>query len=132
MTGWCRISTLELPECDMEGQDAESLTEVLAQCLALTHLDLKKDMIGAGWTESFARGLAQCTSLAHLDLSCNGIGSGGAEGLARVLGQCAAMVHLELTYNDIGAAGAESLECWDSAQRWLTSVFAAMRSAQAG
>ncbi len=30
MTGWCRISTLELPRCDMKGQDAEILAEVLS------------------------------------------------------------------------------------------------------
>ena len=40
MTGWCRISTLELPRCDMKGQDADNLAGVLAQCPALAHLDL--------------------------------------------------------------------------------------------
>jgi hypothetical protein len=40
MTAWCRISTLELPSCDIKGQDAERLAGVLAQCPALAHLDL--------------------------------------------------------------------------------------------
>ena len=31
MTVWCRIRTLKLPECDMEGQDAEILAGVLEQ-----------------------------------------------------------------------------------------------------
>ena len=64
------IITLELSRCGMEGQDAERLAEVLAQCPVLT----------------------------HLDLSGNGIGAAGAERLAGVLGQCAALAHLNLGY----------------------------------
>ena len=45
MTAWCRITTLELPECQMKGQDAERLAGVLAQCLALAHLDLSGNLI---------------------------------------------------------------------------------------
>jgi len=37
------IITLELWRCGMEGQDAERLAEVLAQCTALTHLDLGRN-----------------------------------------------------------------------------------------
>ena len=40
LTAQCRISTLELPNCEMKGQDAERLAGVLAQCPALAHLDL--------------------------------------------------------------------------------------------
>jgi len=35
-----RISTLDLHQCAMKGQDAERLAGVLAQCPALSHLDL--------------------------------------------------------------------------------------------
>ena len=31
MTAWCRITTLELPRCDMKGQDAERLAGVLVR-----------------------------------------------------------------------------------------------------
>jgi hypothetical protein len=31
MTAWCRISTLELPSCDIKGQDVERLAGVLAE-----------------------------------------------------------------------------------------------------
>jgi hypothetical protein len=138
MTGWCRITTLELPECEMEGHDGASLAGVLAQCPALAHLDLSDNhnfgaggaarlagvlgqcpalahlnllgnLIGAGGAESIAGVLALCTALAHLNLSDNRIGNAGAESLAGVLGQCAALAHLDLTNNQIGNAGAESL-----------------------
>jgi hypothetical protein len=36
----CRIITLELPECEMKGQDTERFAGVLPQCPALAHLDL--------------------------------------------------------------------------------------------
>ncbi len=50
MTG-C-ISTLELPDCDMTGQDAERLAGVLAQCPALAHLDLSSNFdFGAAGAE---------------------------------------------------------------------------------
>ena len=35
MTVWCHITTPELPGCEIEGQDAERLVEVLVQCPAL-------------------------------------------------------------------------------------------------
>jgi hypothetical protein len=44
MTAWCRITTLELPNCKIIGQDAERLAEVLAQCPALAHLDLSGNL----------------------------------------------------------------------------------------
>ena len=37
----CSISTLELPRCEMKGQDAKRLAGVLAQCRALAHLELR-------------------------------------------------------------------------------------------
>jgi hypothetical protein len=40
MTAGGIIITLELPRCGMEGQDAESLAGVLAQCPALAQLNL--------------------------------------------------------------------------------------------
>jgi hypothetical protein len=40
MTARCRITTLELLECEMKGQDTERLVGVLAQCPALAHLDV--------------------------------------------------------------------------------------------
>ena len=64
MTVWCRISTLELPRCDMKGQDAERLAGVLAQCPALAHLDLSGNSdLGAGGAASLAGVLGQCREL---------------------------------------------------------------------
>ena len=63
MTGWCRISTLELPRCDMKGQDAEilagvlRLSGVLGQCRELVHLSLSGNYIVAGGAERLASNL---------------------------------------------------------------------------
>jgi len=46
----CRMTTLELPRCDMTGQDAEMLMRVLAQCPALAQLGLRGN----------SRGLQEC------------------------------------------------------------------------
>jgi hypothetical protein len=110
MTARCRISTLELPRCDMKGRDAEMLAGVLAQCPALAHLDLSgnSDFRAAG-AERLAGVLGQCQELVHLNPSRNIIGAGGAARLAGVLPQCAALAHLDLSRNYIGAGGAESL-----------------------
>jgi hypothetical protein len=109
MTAWCRITTLELPVCDMTGQDVESLAGVLAQCPALAHLDLSGNYIGAGGAERLAGVLAQCPALAHLNLCDNSIGNAGAGSLAGVLAQCAALAHLDLRHNNIGAVGGRRL-----------------------
>jgi hypothetical protein len=89
MTAWCRISTLELPRCDMTGQDAESLAGVLWN-------DIK-----AAGAESLSGVLAQCTALARLDLGGNGNGAGGAGQLTEVLPQCMALKTLILADNDV-------------------------------
>jgi hypothetical protein len=110
MTAWCIISTLELPECDMKGQEAERLAGVLAQCPALAHLDLSGNYhFGAAGAERIAGVLGQCRELVHLNLSGNQIGPAGAERLAGVLAQCPALAHLNLSGNQIGPAGAERL-----------------------
>jgi Ran GTPase-activating protein (RanGAP) involved in mRNA processing and transport len=46
---------------------------VLAQCAALTHLDLSRNGIGEERAESFAGVLEQCPALAHLNFQDNGI-----------------------------------------------------------
>jgi Ran GTPase-activating protein (RanGAP) involved in mRNA processing and transport len=59
--------------------------------------------------ESLAGVLAQCTALTHLDLSFNMIDAAGAESLAGVLSQCTALADLNLSFNMIGAVGKERL-----------------------
>ena len=60
MTGWCCISRLELPRCEMKGQDAEILAAVLAQCPALAHLDLSENYhLAAGGPQRLAGVLRQ-------------------------------------------------------------------------
>ena len=79
MTARCRITTLELPKCEMEGQDAERLAGVLTQCPALAHLDLSDNYtFGAAGADRLAGVLVQCRELVHLDLSSNRIGHVGA------------------------------------------------------
>ncbi len=109
MTAWCRISTLELPECDMQRQDIERLAGVLAQCPALVHLDLSDNSDFEAGAAGLAGVLGQCRELVHLNLSRNKIVAGGAESLAGVLPQCAALAHLNLCNNEIGAGGTERL-----------------------
>jgi Leucine-rich repeat (LRR) protein len=103
MTVRCLITTLELPECEMKGQDAERLAGVLGQCRELVHLNLSDNQIGPDGAERLAGVLAQCPALAHLDLCGNQIGPTGADSLAGVLGQCAALSHLDLSCNDMGS-----------------------------
>jgi hypothetical protein len=97
MTSWCRITTLQLPRFDMQGQDAERLAEVLVQCPALAHLDLSENLnFGAAGAEKLAGVLGQCRQLVLLNLRCNYIGVAGVESLVGVLAQCPALAHLNL------------------------------------
>jgi hypothetical protein len=124
MTVRCLITSLELPRCEMTGQDAERLAGALVQCPALTHLDLRGNSgFVSGGAERLAGVLGQYRELVHLNLNDNDIGSDGAERVAGVLGQCTALAqdgrvwgreycrlaHLDLGANDIGPAGVEFL-----------------------
>jgi Ran GTPase-activating protein (RanGAP) involved in mRNA processing and transport len=110
MTARCRITTLELPRCEMKGQDAERLAGVLEQCPALTHLDLYRNQnFGPAGADRLAQVLTQCPALARLDLGDNWIGNAGAARLAGVLAQCTALAHLDLSENNIGPDGSERL-----------------------
>jgi Ran GTPase-activating protein (RanGAP) involved in mRNA processing and transport len=104
LSTWCLITTLELPSCNIEGQDAERLAGVLAQCPTLAHFNLsagycasRANRIGAAGAERLAEVLARCRSLAHLDLMGNHIGDAGAESIAGVLAQCRVLTHLNLS-----------------------------------
>ena len=79
MTAWCRITTLELPDCEMVGEDSEILAGVLAQCpaQALLHLDLSYNKIGQ-YGLYYLPGLLQCTALTRLNLSHTRSGEGSA------------------------------------------------------
>ncbi len=91
----CWRSALNLSYNSNFGPDgAERLAGVLAQCTALTHLNLRGNTMGEGG--ALAGLLAQCAALAHLDFWSNDIKAGGAERLAGVLGQCTALAHLNL------------------------------------
>ena len=105
-TARCRITTLELPGCEMKGQDAERLAGVLAQCPALAHLDLSYNSDSEqpgqrGFQERSGSAGSWCTSISVA------IGS-----------------------KQVGQRGLQ--ECWGSAQRWLTSICATIRSDQPG
>ena len=88
LTTRCRITTLALPECEMNAQDAERLAGVLEQCPALARLDLRGDS-----HDNFP--------------SC--LGAEGAQSLGRVLRLCPALTYLNLSYNRIGTVGRERL-----------------------
>ncbi len=73
---WCRISTLELPRCEMNGQDAENLAGVLAQCAALAQLNLRYNGTRAAGAGSLAgvlgsaqRWLTSCSETIGPELS---------------------------------------------------------------
>jgi len=87
MTDRDRITTLELPFCDMKGQDVQKLGGLLGQCRELVHLNLCGNTIEAAGSERLAGVLGQCAALTHLDLSFNEIGDAGTASLAGVLGQ---------------------------------------------
>ena len=117
MTACCRITTLELPDCEMVGQDAEILAGVLVQRPPLLHLDLSWNEIGQLGL-GYLSGLLQCTALTRLNLNYTRSAEGGAERLAAVLVQCPALVHLDLKGNDIIGKALRLLpECWAGAQR---------------
>jgi hypothetical protein len=66
MTVPCRISKLKLPRCDVKGQDAERLAGVLAQCPALTHLNLRYNYIRAGWAGRLQASWCDCDRASFL------------------------------------------------------------------
>jgi hypothetical protein len=102
LSTWCLITTLELPSCNIEGQDAERLAGVLAQCRSLAHFNLADNLIEPDGAASLAGVLGQCAALAHLNLNSNGIGDDTAESFAGVLAQCTALTHLNLSRDWFG------------------------------
>jgi hypothetical protein len=95
MKTWCHINTLELPQCDMTGQDVENLTGVLTQCPALTHLNLS----GNCFNKQGQRGLQKCwDSAQHL------------------------LVSISATIGSDQVGQSDLQDYWRSAQRWITSI----------
>ena len=113
-TKFCYKWLLKLIHSFMGDTGAEFLAGVLAQCTALTHLDLSGNEIGPAGAERLSGVLAQCAALTHLDLSVNQIGDTGAEFLGGVLAQCTALTHLNLYTNEIGHRGREPCRIADA------------------
>jgi Ran GTPase-activating protein (RanGAP) involved in mRNA processing and transport len=133
MSTRCRITTLQLSNCQPREQERRRIHQiaqacphlsfsyrsilsgdgrlacVLMQCTALAHLDLSLNSINDDRVGRLAGVLMQCRALAHLDLSSNQIGPHGAGRLAGLLLQCPVLAHLNLSSNAIGAAGAGML-----------------------
>ena len=61
----CCITTLKVSQWTMKPQVAKRLAGVLAQCPALTHLDLRGTQICEKGAEILAGVLGKCTALAH-------------------------------------------------------------------
>jgi Ran GTPase-activating protein (RanGAP) involved in mRNA processing and transport len=64
-------------------EGATSLAEVIAQCRALTRLDLDDNNIKSTGAQNLASVLAQCPLLAHLNLSDNKIEQTGQGALQK-------------------------------------------------
>ena len=150
VTGKCRITTLELRSCELNGHKlagvleqwpamdhldlsdndihvtgARRISAVLAQCRALSHLNLSYNYIGPAGAESFAGVLEPYTGLTHLNLSHNNIRAVGSN-LPELLVQWPALTYLDLSGNQIGAAGTQSVtgvltQCTDSSRSHLES-----------
>ena len=109
MTTRCLITTLALPKCDIRA-NVDQLAGLLAQCPALTHLDLRSNSIPQEGACELASVLGQCSALTHLNLGDNSIGVLGTGRLAGVLAKCASLSHLDLSQNAIGFATLEIIE----------------------
>ena len=118
----------------IKAKNVEQLALALAQCSALTHLelgfnqigddvgavaeecgslrllDLGKNGIGPGGCGRLGRALIQhASALTHLDLARNQLHAQGADMLASAIGQCTSLTHLDLSFNKIGGQAAGRL-----------------------
>ena len=107
LTSRCRITILDLGNCDMRGKDAGRLAGVLAQCPSLSRLYLHGNQLGSAGAGLLAGVLPQCPALSLLTLEGHNIGDQGAGMLAGELAQCPALSALHLGDNGIGDQGAE-------------------------
>jgi Ran GTPase-activating protein (RanGAP) involved in mRNA processing and transport len=85
------------------------LTDALAQCKNLQHLDLSDNNFGAPAAALLAPALKQCHSLKHLDLSKNDFGPLSAPDLAAALSECRTLEHINLSRNHFENTSAEIL-----------------------
>lgn len=75
------------------------LTDALAQCKNLEHLDLSDNNFGPEAAALLAPALKQCHSLKHLNLSKNDFGVHSAPDLAAALNECRTLAHINLSGN---------------------------------
>ena len=85
------------------------LTDALAQCKNLQHLDLSENNFGPEAAALLAPAIKQCHSLKHLDLSKNDFGPLSAPDLAAALNECRTLEHINLSRNHFEDTAAEQL-----------------------
>jgi len=85
------------------GAEGTARLASIAQCTAITSLNLDGNWMGPTGVQSLATVLRDLTALTELVLSVNNVRSGGVGHLAGVLGGCVSLKRLSLHANQIGA-----------------------------
>ena len=103
------LTTLDLSHIYIVAEVATLLSQALAVNTALTTLDLSANCINAKGAASLSQALAVNTSLTTLDLSNNLVAAEGATSLSQALAVNTSLTTLHLSVNCINAKGAASL-----------------------
>ncbi|XP_044167462.1 nucleotide-binding oligomerization domain-containing protein 2-like isoform X1 [Acropora millepora] len=103
------VTTLLLPNCDIDDASVAALAKGLKEDSTLTKLDLSYNAIGEIGADALANGLKENSTLTALDLSYNAIGEDGADALAKGLKENSTLTSLNLSNNAIRNVGADAL-----------------------
>ena len=85
LNAWCRVTVLDLNECELREGGAQAIAAGLRVNHTLTELNLERNGLGEGAAQAIAAALRENHTLTKLHLCNNELGEGGGQAIAAAL-----------------------------------------------
>ena len=111
LNAWCRVTVLDLNECELREGGAQAIAAALRVNTMLTELHLHYNQLGEGGAQAIAAALRVNATLTNLNLWNNSLGEGGAQAIAGALRVNATLTNLNLGYNELREGAGQAIAC---------------------
>ena len=109
LNAWCRVTVLDLNNCDLREGGGQAIAAVLRENHTLTNLNLYHNELGQGGSQAIADVLRVNTTLTNLDLSGNSLREGAGQAIAAALRVNTTLTELDLGHNELGEGEGQAM-----------------------
>jgi len=109
LNAWCRVTVLDLNNCDLREGGGQAIAAVLRENHTLTNLNLADNWLREGGGQAIAAALRENHTLTNLNLGDNWLGEGGGQAIAASLRENHTLTNLNLGDSSLGWGTAQAI-----------------------